>query len=61
MRFLVTGGAGYIGSTVCNLLLDSGHEVNILDNLSTGKKKNIPRKANFFKEIIKDVKKIKKI
>jgi len=61
MRFLVTGGAGYIGSTVCNLLLDSGHEVNILDNLSTGKKKNIPRKANFFKVNISDVKKIKKI
>ena len=38
MRVLVTGGAGYIGSTVCNLLVDSGHEVNILDNLSTGKK-----------------------
>ena len=38
MKILVTGGAGYIGSTVCNLLLDCGHEVNILDNLSTGKK-----------------------
>ena len=39
MKVLVTGGAGYIGSTVCNYLLDKGYEVNILDNLSTGKKK----------------------
>ena len=61
MRALVTGGAGYIGSTVCNLLLDSGHEVSILDNLSTGKKKNIPKKATFFKVDIGDKKKIKKI
>ena len=49
MRFLVTGGAGYIGSTVCNLLLDSGHEVNILDNLSTGKKKIFQEKQIFLK------------
>ena len=49
MRMLVTGGAGYIGSTVCNLLLDNGHQVEIIDNLSTGLKKNIPLKANFHK------------
>ena len=40
MRALVTGGAGYIGSTVSNLLLDKGHQVTIIDNLSTGVKKN---------------------
>ena len=45
MRALVTGGAGYIGSTVSNLLLDKGHQVTIIDNLSTGVKKNIPKKA----------------
>jgi len=61
MKILVTGGAGYIGSTVCNLLLDCGHEVNILDNLSTGKKSNIPKKAFFFKVDIGDKKKIKRI
>ena len=49
MRALVTGGAGYIGSTVCNLLLDSGHEVSILDNLSTGKKKIFQKKLLFLK------------
>jgi UDP-glucose 4-epimerase len=36
MRILVTGGAGYIGSIVSRLLSDSGHEILILDNLSTG-------------------------
>ena len=61
MRALVTGGAGYIGSTVSNLLLDRGHEVNIIDNLSTGQIKNIPKKANLFKIDISDSKKIEKI
>lgn len=36
MKVLVTGGAGYIGSTVCSALLDSGHTPVILDNLVTG-------------------------
>lgn len=61
MRALVTGGAGYIGSTVSNLLLDLGHNVTIIDNLSTGIKKNIPKKASFFKTDISDIKKIDKI
>ena len=39
MKALVTGGAGYIGSTVSNFLLDLGHSVTIIDNLSTGSKK----------------------
>ena len=36
MRLLVTGGAGYIGSVVTSVLLDAGHDVTVLDNLSTG-------------------------
>ena len=61
MRALVTGGAGYIGSTVSNHLLDQGHEVIIIDNLSTGNLNNIPKKAIFFKLDISNSKKIKKI
>jgi len=39
--FLVTGGAGFIGSNLCEVLLNLGYKVRCLDNLSTGKKKNV--------------------
>lgn len=39
--FLVTGGAGFIGSNLCEALLDKGYEVRCLDNLSTGRKSNL--------------------
>ncbi|MDR0749374.1 MAG: SDR family oxidoreductase [Tannerellaceae bacterium] len=41
MRILVTGGAGFIGSNLCEKLLKSGHTVVCLDNFSTGKRENI--------------------
>jgi UDP-glucose 4-epimerase len=41
MRVLVTGGAGFIGSHLCDLLLDEGHAVHVLDDLSTGSVENI--------------------
>ena len=61
MKALVTGGAGYIGSTVSNYLLDRGHQVTIIDNLSTGSIKNLPKKAIFYKYDISNIKMINKI
>ena len=40
-KFLVTGGAGFIGSNIINRLLSDGHEVSALDNFSTGRRENI--------------------
>src|SRR5271167_1883061 len=45
MRVLVTGGAGYIGSVVADELLQAGHEVVILDNLSHGYRQAVPEEA----------------
>ena len=47
MNILLTGGAGYIGSHAALSLLDSGHKVHIIDNLSTGSKILIPKNAKF--------------
>ncbi len=51
MKFVVTGGAGFIGSNIVKLLLKKGHNVDIIDNLHTGKKENISEvidKVNFY-------------
>jgi UDP-glucose 4-epimerase len=49
MRILVTGGAGFIGSHLVDRLIEEGHQVAIVDDLSTGKKKNLNAKAEFYK------------
>ncbi|MGB5177417.1 MAG: NAD-dependent epimerase/dehydratase family protein [Gammaproteobacteria bacterium] len=46
MLYLVTGGAGFIGSHISDRLLADGHRVRILDNFSTGKHENIPQSDN---------------
>lgn len=46
-KILVTGGAGFIGSNFCNLMVKKGHEVTALDNLSLGVKDNLVSEVNF--------------
>ncbi len=54
MRILVTGGAGFIGSLVAEKLLELGHQVVVLDDLSTGSEENIPDGVEFVKGDITD-------
>ena len=54
MKILVTGGAGFIASHITDAFIDQGHEVFVLDNLSTGFKKNINPKAEFIEADICD-------
>jgi len=41
MKILITGGAGFIGSHLADKLIDQGHEVTVIDNLSTGRYANV--------------------
>jgi UDP-glucose 4-epimerase len=54
MKFLVTGGAGYIGSVVTSLLLGAGHQVVVLDDLSTGHEVAVPEGAVFVRGRVHD-------
>ncbi len=47
MKILVTGGAGFIGSNLASALVESDHSVVIIDDLSTGKRENVPPEARF--------------
>ncbi|MCL4503713.1 MAG: NAD-dependent epimerase/dehydratase family protein [Deltaproteobacteria bacterium] len=52
-RILVTGGAGFIGSHLADAFVNHGHEVAVVDNLSTGRKEQVPAAAQFFPYDIK--------
>ncbi|MFJ9179568.1 UDP-glucose 4-epimerase GalE [Streptomyces sp. NPDC102360] len=53
-KYLVTGGAGYVGSVVAQHLVEAGHEVTVLDNLSTGFREGVPAGAAFIEGDIRD-------
>jgi UDP-glucose 4-epimerase len=54
MKVLVTGGAGFIGSHISDTLIGAGHEVLVLDDLSTGRRANVPPRAAFVQGDIRD-------
>jgi UDP-glucose 4-epimerase len=47
-RILITGGAGFIGSTMADLFVAHGWDVAVIDDLSSGKRENVPEKARFY-------------
>ncbi len=55
MKVLITGGAGFIGSNLTDKLIDLGHSVVVIDNLSTGKLDNINPKAEFINKCLTDL------
>ncbi len=54
MKIIVTGGAGFIGSHIVDACLYAGHDIEIIDNLSTGSSKNIPRNTTVHQIDIRD-------
>lgn len=59
MKILVTGGAGFIGSNLVDRLVEDGHSVDVVDNLSTGKKDYLNSKAKFYNKDIRNLEEIK--
>ncbi|MEK7072365.1 MAG: GDP-mannose 4,6-dehydratase [Patescibacteria group bacterium] len=53
-NILVTGGGGFIGSHLVDELIERGHNVVVIDNLSSGKRENINLKARFYKADVRD-------
>ncbi|MFD8074367.1 UDP-glucose 4-epimerase GalE [Streptomyces sp. NPDC059718] len=57
-KVLVTGGAGYVGSVVAAHLLEAGHRVTVLDDLSTGFRDGVPEGADFVEGRVQDAAKV---
>jgi len=54
MKIIVTGGAGFIGSHAVDALIESGHEILVIDNLSSGRRENVRKGAAFHEADIQD-------
>lgn len=61
MKILVTGGAGFIGSNIVDAYVKAGHEIAIVDNLTTGKKENLNPQAKFYEVDIRDRQKLSQV
>jgi len=61
VRLLVTGGAGYIGGTVAELLLSKGHKVTVYDNLCHGYRSMVPARADFIEGDLADRSKLEQV
>lgn len=61
MRVLVSGGAGFIGSHVVEGALAEGHTVTVLDNLSTGKRQNLPAGVPLFEVDLRDRSRVREV
>jgi UDP-glucose 4-epimerase len=61
VRILVTSGAHYIGSVVASQLLEEGHEVMVLDNLSKGHRRAVPEGASFVRGDLLDAERLTKL
>jgi UDP-glucose 4-epimerase len=59
MRILITGGAGFIGTNLAIYLIEQGHNVEILDDLSTGLRANIPKGAKLIEDSITNFESVK--
>jgi UDP-glucose 4-epimerase len=60
MKVLITGGAGFVGTNLTIELLKIGHDVKIIDDLSTGLEQNVPKGAELIKASILDLEKLHK-
>jgi UDP-glucose 4-epimerase len=61
MNILITGGAGFIASNIADAYLAAGHSVTIIDNLSSGNKKNLPKPAKFYQIDLRSATEVEKV
>lgn len=61
MRILVTGGAGFIGSHLADALLERGHAVTVFDDLSSGRRENVPKGAEFIQGDLRNPEDIERV